>query len=314
MNRILLCMAALLGSMAIGCQRQEVEITPTQGRVTAIVSESHAPLVQKEVDQFQSIYAKAQVTLLAATTREAIVHLLNDSVRIVITDRALNQEEREVAAEAGIKYAETKIAEDALVIVVHHDNPMQNISFQSLNEIVKREVTQWSQVPEAKWLGAIEFAFTGRNSGAYELLVSHFLKLQQDAVPTFIANTQKEVLDYVASHPRALGVVSAACFYAVTRPKGIQDTTTTTVLRALAVQQKDSTSTDKFVKLHQANVYRGFYPLHYGVYVYHTTSEKRDPGPELGFATFIASYQGQKIIMDAGLVPATMPIRLVEFK
>jgi phosphate transport system substrate-binding protein len=313
MNRIVLCTVVLLGSL-VECQRQETETTPTKGRVTAIVSESHAPLLQKEVDEFHRLYAEARVTLLAATTREAIVHLLNDSVRIAITDRALNQEEREVAAQAGIKYAETKIAEDALVTVVHNDHPMQNISLQSLNEIVTRKVTLWSQVPESKWMGPIEFAFTGRNSGAYELLVSHFLKLQQDAVPTFIANTQQEVLDYVASHPRAFGVVSAACFYAATRPKGIQDTTTTTALRALAVQQKDSTTTDKFVKLHQANVYRGFYPLHYGVYIYHTTSETRDPGPELGFATFVASYQGQKIIMDAGLVPATMPIRLVEFK
>jgi phosphate transport system substrate-binding protein len=64
--------------------------------------------------------------------------------------------------------------------------------------------------------------------------------------------------------------------------------------------------------LHQANVYRGFYPLHYGVYIYCTTSDKRDAGPEIGFTTFVASHPGQKIIMDAGLVPATMPIRLVQ--
>jgi phosphate transport system substrate-binding protein len=312
MNRIaVLCAAVVLGSLG-GCAREESEISPTKGHVTAIVSESHAPLLQKEADEFHRLYSEAQVKLLAATTREALVHLLNDSVRIVITDRALNQEERGVAAKAEIKYTETKIAEDALVVVTHRENPIRNISFKSLVEIVTRKVTQWPQVPESKWSGAIEFAFTGRNSGAYELLVLHFLKLQEEAAPTFIAGTQKEVLDYIASHPRALGVVSAACFYSVTRPNGIQDTTTVTPLRALAVQRKDSTAADEYVKLHQANVYRGFYPLHYGVYIYYIVSEKRDLGPELGFTTFVASHPGQKIIMDAGLVPATMPIRLVQ--
>jgi phosphate transport system substrate-binding protein len=311
MNKTLLGLALLLAGLS-GCNRQESEITPTRGKVTAIVSESHAPLLQKEVDQFQRLYSEAQVGLLSATTREAIVHLLNDSVRIIIIDRALNQEERGIAAEAEIKYAETKIAEDALVIVAHNENPIKNISLNSLGQIVTREVTQWSQVPEAKWTGPIEFAFTGRNSGAYEILVLHFLKLQKEAIPTFLADKQKDVLDYIASHPRALGVVSAACFYSVTRPNGIQDTTTVLPLRALAVQRKDSTATDEYVKLHQANVYRGFYPLHYGVYIYYTISEKRDLGPELGFTTFVASHPGQKIIMDAGLVPATMPIRLVQ--
>lgn len=313
MNKIFMSMALLLASLS-GCNRQETETSPTKGRVTAIVSESHAPLLQKEVDQFQRLYTEAQVRLLSATTREAIVHLLNDSVRIVITDRALNQEEKDVAAGAEIKFTETKIAEDALAIVVHKENPIKEISFNSLALIVTREVAQWHQVPESKWSGPIEFAFTGRNSGAYELLVSHFLKLQKEAVPTSVVETQKEVLDYVAGHPRALGVVSAACFYEVTRPHGIQDTTTVTPLRALAVQRQDTTAADDYVKLHQANVYRGYYPLHYGVYIYCTISEKRDAGPELGFTTFVASHPGQKIIMDAGLVPATMPIRLVQIK
>lgn len=311
MNRTLLCTALLLASLT-GCNRQESETSPTKGKVTAIVSESHAALLQKEVDQFHRLYSEARVELLSATTREAIVHLLNDSVRIIIIDRALNEEERRVAAQAEIKYTETKIAEDALVVVVHKENPIKNISWNSFGQIVTREVTQWSQVPESKWSGPIEFAFTGRNSGAYELLVSHFLKLPKDAVPTSVAETQKEVLDYVASHPRALGVVSAACFYSVTRPHGIQDTTTVTPLRALAMQRQDSTAAEEYVKLHQANIYRGFYPLHYGVYIYYTVSAKRDLGPELGFTTFAASHPGQKIIMDAGLVPATMPIRLVQ--
>ncbi|MDZ7304556.1 MAG: substrate-binding domain-containing protein, partial [candidate division KSB1 bacterium] len=254
------------------------------------------------------------IVLLPASTREAIVHLLNDSVRIIITDRALNAEEKEVAEKAGMKITETKIAEDALAVVVHNQNPVENLSLKSLKQIVSRELTDWRQVPEAreaqpKWSGPVEFAFTGRNSGAYELLADKFLNLKEEIVPTFLAASQREVADYVANHPRALGIVSAACFYEVVKPSGVPDTTT--VLRALAIERADTTAAGVFAKLHQANIYLGAYPLHYSVYIFSTS-----PGYTLatGFSAFVASYNGQKIILDAGLVPATMPIRLVQVK
>ncbi len=322
MNRIIWCTAILLGSLN-GCNRQESETSPTKGHVTAIVSESHTPLLQKEADEFHRLYGTASVTLLPASTREAIVHLVNDSVRVIVTDRALNAEERGVVEKAGITITETKIAEDALVLVVHRQNPVQNMALSSLKDIVTRKITEWSRVPEAlraqpKWSGSkalagpIEFVFTGRNSGAYELLAQKFLNLQEDLVPAVVAQTQKEVLDYVANHPRAFGVVSAACFYGATRPQGVPDTTT--VLRLLAVPRADTTSADVFVKVHQYYIHRGIYPFHYGVYMYFTSSTTRDAGPELGFTTFVASYPGQKIIQDAGLVPATMPIRVIQTK
>jgi ABC-type phosphate transport system substrate-binding protein len=315
MNKIILGMVILLGGLG-GCSRQESETTsPTQGHATAIVSESHVPLLQKEADEFHRLYEAASITVLPASTREAIVHLINDSVRVIVTDRALNAEERGVVDKAGIKITETKIAEDALVLVVHQQNPVQNMTLGTLKDIVTRKITEWSRVPaapRAQWSGPIEFVFTGRNSGAYELLAKKFLSLQEDLVPAVIAQTQKEVLDYVATHPRAFGVVSAACFYSVTRPQGVPDTTT--VLRTLAVPRTDTTAVDVFVKLYQYYIHRGIYPFHYDVYMYFTSAPTRDAGPELGFTTFVASYPGQKIILDAGLVPATMPIRVIQTK
>jgi phosphate transport system substrate-binding protein len=309
MNRILLTFLLLLGVLS-ACTRQDSEISPTRGSVTAYVAESHAALMQREVDEFHRLYEAAHVTLLSSTTREAIVHLLNDSVRIIITDRPLNAEEQGIVKQHNIRLIETKIAQDALALVVHQHNPLQEMTRATFAAIVRREITNWNQVPGSKWSGRIEFVFTGRNSGAYELLTQKFLQIKEEVVPAVVVNTQKEVLDYIASHPAAFGVVSAACFYSVTRPQGVPDSTT--VLRALAFERQDTTVTSRFVKLHPANVHRGFYPLHYGVYIYTSSSPARDAGPEVGFATFVASYPGQKIIQDAGLVPATMPIRLVQ--
>ena len=309
MNRQFLTLLLALGSLT-ACDQPEVEINATRGRATGIVAESHAALMQLEANEFHRLYEKAQVTLLPATTREAVVHLLNDSVRVIIIDRPLNAEEQTVVKNNNLGVHETKIAIDALALVVHQQNPIVNLTPATLKKIVCREIKNWSAVPEGKWSGAIEFVFTGRNSGAYELLVQKFLNESDEVVPAVAVKTQKEVLDYVAGHPRSLGVVSFACFYAATKPQGIPDSTS--VLRTLAVERQDSTGAREFVKLHPANVYRSFYPFSYGIYIYTTSSPTRDAGPEVGFATFVASFPGQKIIQDAGLVPATMPIRLVQ--
>jgi phosphate transport system substrate-binding protein len=316
MNSRVVTLLVLLASLA-ACNRQEAETNPTRGRVTAYVAESHAALLQQEVDEFHRLYEAAHINLLTATTREAIVHLLNDSVRIIIIDRPLNAEEQQVVKDNEIRVNETRIAEDALALIVNKQHPLENLTLATIKDIVRGKITNWRQVPERAVTpdgnsldGPIEFVFTGRNSGAYELLVQKFLNLQEEVVPAVVVQTQNEVLDYVKGHTRALGVVSAACFYAATRPKGVPDSTT--VLRALNVERQDSTTTGKFVMLHQTNIYRGYYPFHYGVYIYTTSSPNRDAGPEVGFATFVASYPGQKIIRDAGLAPATMPIRLVQ--
>jgi phosphate transport system substrate-binding protein len=136
-----------------------------------------------------------------------------------------------------------------------------------------------------------------------------FLQLQEEIAPVFLAPTQKDVLEYVTSHPRAIGVVSAATFNTVAKPGGIPDSAS--ALKPLRLPRQDSTTTNEFVMLHQANIYRGYYPFHYKIYILSTAQRS---GLANGFSAFVASHMGQKIIQDSGLVPATMPIRLVQLK
>ncbi len=281
----------------LACENPEEE-TPTRGNIRMLVSEAHAGLLEKEAEAFQRLHAEAKVRIVPATTREAIVQMLNDSVGVICIDRQLNAEEQAVARSAEMKLTETKIAEDALAIIVHAQNPAQNLSLSTLAEIISGQKTSWHEVAGAKGTGRIEVALTGRNSGAYELLVQHFLHLNGDPALAFVAASQQEVVEYVSTHPRALGVVSIAA---------LPDSTPN--LHTLALAPTDTMVKLTFVKLHQAHVYRGWYPLHYPVYTY-MTAELGSLAS--GFTAFVARAPGQKIILDANLVPATMPVRLVQ--
>ena len=291
-------MAVLLACLGVlACEAPEEE-TPTRGTTRMLVSEAHAALLEKEARAFQRLYAEAHVQVMPATTREAIVALLNDSVGVICIDRALNAEEQSVAQAAELRMTETKIAEDALAVIVHAQNPLENLTLHGLAEIIGGKKTSWHEVTDPPWRGNIEVALTGRNSGAYELLVQHFLHLENQPSLAFVAERQRQVVEYVSTHPRAIGVVSVAA---------LQDSIPS--LRTLALAPTDTTVRQPFVKLHQANIYRGWYPLHYPVYTY-MTAELGSLAS--GFTAFVARAPGQKIILDAKLVPATMPVRLVQ--
>ncbi|MGH7496036.1 MAG: PstS family phosphate ABC transporter substrate-binding protein [bacterium] len=279
------------------CYEPEAE-TPTRGKMRMPVSESHAWLLEKEAQAFERLYPEADITIVPMTTREAIVELLNDSTGVICVDRALNVEEQAAAQTAGLRITDTKIAQDALAIIVHAQNPVQNLALGTLAEVVAGQKTSWKELAGSKGLGRIEVALTGRNSGVYELLVLHFLRLSQEPAVAFVAKTQREVVQYVSTHPAAIGAVSVAA---------LQDSIPN--VRALALAPTDTTVKQPFVKLHQANIYRGWYPLHYPVYTF-MTAELGSLAS--GFTAFVARAPGQKIILDAKLVPATMPVRLVQ--
>lgn len=288
-----------------GCNQYVDEETAIKGKLLVCAAESHYDLIQSEADQFNSLYAEAKISVFGATTREAIVHLLNDSVRIIITDRKLNAEEQEIAKQAKLDLTEIKIAQDALAVIVHPLNGITSLSMESLKNILLKKVTNWSQFQDADLTGPIEVALTGRNSGAYELIKNYFFNLTEEIPAAVILASQKEVLEYVAKHPQAIGLVSVAYYKNLSARSSATDSIQT--VRALAFVGVDSTGQKTVSKLHQANIYLGRYPLNYPVYIYF----QKKSALAVGFSGFMAGATGQKLILNWGLVPITMPVRIV---
>ena len=59
----------------------------------------------------------------------------------------------------------------------------------------------------------------------------------------------------------------------------------------------------------QAYVFMEYYRYVAPVYIY---SREIDRNVSLGFISFVCSAPGQKIIQEGGLVPARMPVRIVQ--
>lgn len=305
-NLLCLCIA-LLAAAGCGPKKSAPSETPTSGNLLIYASEAHLSLAQEEANSFQRLYPQARLTVQGVNTRKAMVFLINDSVRMVIADRRFNAEEQRVIKEANLEITEMRFAEDALSCLVHQKNGMQSISLQTLEELITGRITRWEQLPESGLTGPIDLVLTDRNSGVYDLLSRRFFKLENPLAVTTFSADQADVLNTVAQRPLALGIASVAGYKATPLGKTLPDSLNGPV-RTLGLAGTDSTGEVKNYRPYQYYIYSGNYALHYSLYATFNAQSRL----AAGFAAFIASAPGQKIVQNYGLVPGTMPIRFVQ--
>ena len=302
-NRFINTLSVLLlcGSIVAGCQGERHE-SPTKGSVTFAVSESVAPFVQKEKQTFEELYPAAHVEIQVASAREAIARLFNDGITIIVSSRTLNAEERAVAKKANLVIGEYRIAWDGIAVIVHKANRITKLRTTQLDSVLSGKVTHWDNVG-SPLASRIEVCLPSRNTGTYEFVVTRLIKAPDTvATPTAVVKSSAGMIDYVTAHSGAIGLLGLNWLN--------DNKEKVNVLELADPNAPDSLGTrGKYFGPYQAYVYQQYYPLTREIYIY---SRADNYGVAAGFTTFITSAPGQKIILNSGLVPATMPVRLVE--
>jgi phosphate transport system substrate-binding protein len=283
----------------IGCPVERKETT-TKGHVIVAVAESVSPVITQEKIQFEDLYPEAKVDLLTMTDREAVTRLFNDTMKVIVLSRPLNPEEQQVAKKYKIEFQELKIAIDGIAILVNDKNPVTQLRTTQLDSIFSGTVTNWKTVGGKS--NPIELCLPDPNSGIFEVAGMKVLNGKKFTTPSSAVTASKAMLEFVAGHPDAIGMVGLN--WVSEKKENVR------VLELSDPKAPDSLKIKgQYFGPHQAYVYNGFYPLTTNVYIY-SRSDMYSVGA--GFTSFIASGSGQKIILNNGLVPATMPVRLVQ--
>ena len=296
MKRFFFSILLILLTGVGGCKKKDE--TVTSGHRLLLTADPYVPLMQQEADQFMSIYPEVKMEVRSASTREAVILLLNDSVHSIVIDRQFNEEEQQVVQQAAIRIVENKIAEDGIAIIVHKQNPISSIRTESVRSIVTNTVKDWSQITEAHWSGDIDFVLTSKNSGMYELLQKRIFSVSKPLEPTTVMQNQSEVVKYVSAHPQSVGCVAASLV------NNEMDQ-----IKVIPVLTKSPEGTEKKYVPRQQDIYNTLYPFHYSLYLYNAEA-KTSVG--VGFGALVLSNVGQKIIQRAGLVPASIPYRTIQ--
>lgn len=281
--------------------------TPTRGNIRIIVDESFQPIIETEVYTFTSLYQNAKVKPIYKPEYDVITDFMNDSAKVIVTSRKLTDDQIQYLRDTLIVARTTTFAYDALALISNKSNPDTLIKYNSIRDIFKGNASSWKDLdPESK-LGDIRVIFDNTKSGNIRYFREKF-ELEGDLPGNFYAlNSNAEVVDFVSRNPDALGIIS------VNWISDKDDSLSTSFIRKVNVLAISGALFDDgyYYRPYQASIYDRSYPFVREIYL---ISRETFAGLGSGFIQWATGEQGQRIVLKSGLVPATMPIRLVQIK
>lgn len=302
MNKlVVLCVSAV---MLIACSKgSKPADKPTSGTITITVDEALKPLIEAEVTAFEAIYTNAHIRVIYTSEEEAIALMLKDSARATIVGRMLVPDEEEILTRQQYRPRQMKVATSAIALIVNNSNTDTTISMDDLRKILSGEIQAWGwNRPVKKGTSAgMEVVFDQPNSGILRHLKDSLIRFETLQENWFALKGNSAVIDYVAQKPEALGLIDVSW---------ISDRDDSTANKFLdAVQVVRISGDSGAYQPYQAYIAQGRYPLRRDVVM---ISREAKTGLASGFMSFIAGEKGQRVVLKAGLVPATMPVRIVE--
>jgi phosphate transport system substrate-binding protein len=226
--------------------------------------------------------------------------LMRDSVKVAIVTRRLTQDEKNTLKQQQGTGREADVAISGVALIVNRANRDTTISVSQLKGILDGNVKQWKQLG-GKSNDDINVVFDSPTSGLIRYLKDSVANVNVLPKNCFAVNSNEAVVDYVSKNENALGLIGLEWI------SDKDDSTSNNFLGRIKVMAvaRDSTPFQPY----QAYLALKQYPLMRKITIINRESHT---GLGHGFASFFASEPGQRIVLKSGLVPATMPLRVVE--
>lgn len=280
--------------------------TTTSGEITIACDESLQPIIEAEEAVFESLYPEAKINVVYLSEYDAIQYLLADSARLAIVTRDLNAAEKDaLKAQKNITSHFHKLGYDAVGFILNPANTDTSFSLEQIRKLLSGEITQWNQVSASNKLGDIQIVFDHARSGAVRLLEDSVLKGSKLGKNCFALKSNPEVLDYVEKNKNAIGIIGVSWISDLDDKQSKYFLDKVKVAEVQPILMRVAGITNKPI---QGNIALKQYPYWRPIFA---VSRELRAGLGTGFASFMESEPGQKIILKGGLVPQRSSIRTI---
>ncbi len=302
---LILAMFISLASCKGGVTRTDE--SPTRGDIRIISDESFQPLIDTEVETFTSLYINAKIKPLYKPEYDVINDFMNDSVKLIVTSKKLTEDQIQYLRDSLIIARTISFAWDALVLVTNKVNNDTLIKYEDIRNIFLGNIKRWKELESRSKLGDIRVIFDNTKSGNIRYFKELF-EIESSLPDNFFAvNSNAEVIDFVSKNNDALGIVS------VNWISDVDDSLSRSFVKKINIVgvsprfNYDGT----YYRPSPGAIYTKEYPFVREIFF---ISRETFHGLGSGFIQWATAEQGQRIVLKSGLVPATMPIRLVQIK
>lgn len=282
--------------------------TPTTGRIRVGIDESYRLMMEAQIYAFESFYMNSRIDTLYGAEADIFNQFLKDSIPLIVVNRQLTADEEQFLLQGQIIAKTTLIAYDAIAFILNRDNPDSNLYFEHIRDIFTGKITSWKQIDPKSQLGEVKMVFDHYKSGNPRYFREKF-SLEKLSPNCYALNGNQDVIGFVERNPNAIGVIS------VNWISDRQDSVSNNFLNRIKVagisNEGNTDPSATFYQPYQAYIAQGDYPFIRKVYC---INRQAYTGLGFGLSAFIAGEKGQLILLHSGLVPATMPVRIVEIK
>lgn len=321
-NRVTLLFLATVAFLFTSCENKistGQADEPTMGKKKIAVDETFKPVFEELEKQFETLYPNAFLDIIYAPESKVVDLLLQDSVQIIFIARELNSKEAAIMAKREVVARNTKIAYDGVAVLVNKNNKLGVLTHDDLMRIFTGKVTKFDEIKEGLAKEPFSLVFENSLAGTVNFFAARYGEDFRTAKNVYDLKTPKDLISHVSTNTDAIGFLSSIYVY------DDADTNKTTFIKdvkVLDLEVADSVKSDqKAVGPWQYYVAQRYDP---------TVNTEREPplyplvrsltsvnfegraGLGQGFTAYVASEPGQRTVLRFGLVPARMPVRILQ--
>jgi len=281
----------LLGVTLTGCEPQRA--LSTTGGVSATIqnkgSDTVVNLALAWAERYQTLEPDVRIAVTGGGSGTGIAALINGTVDLANASRRIKGEEIQAARANGFEPLEHIIARDAIAVVVHRDNPVDELTLQQISDIYSGKITNWQELGGEN--RPIVLLSRETNSGTHVYFLEEVIRLGQSnnktlfSPDTLLLPSSEGIGIEVRQNPNAIGYEGLG--YVMPYMK--------TVAVSLGPDQPYYPPTIEMVNA-------GKYPIARDLYIY-TAGEPQ--GQIKTYLDWILSPAAQQIVLELGFVPVT---------
>ncbi|MBK0403366.1 phosphate ABC transporter substrate-binding protein [Adhaeribacter sp. BT258] len=244
-------------------------------------SDTVLPLAQQEAEKYMQKHKEAAITIVGGGTGVGLSALEEGTTDLAMASRDLKTEEKLKFKAAKKDIKEALIAYDALSVVVHPANKINQLTREQLEEIFTGKITNWKVVGGAD--EKIVAYSRETSSGTYEFFKDEVLNKKNYANNILMMPATGSIVQSVGQTKGAIGYIGLA--YETNEVKALKvsyDQGKTFVAPSVEAA-KDKT-----------------YPISRPLYFFYDATAESKVKP---FIDYVLSEEGQKIVLETGYVP-----------
>jgi len=252
-----LCLSQIL---LPGCHRK-------QGGVSVVGSTSVQPFAEALAEEFMIGHSAEKIFIQGGGSTAGIQAVLTGAAQVGMSSRKLEESEKALIA--------IPIIYDAIAVIVHRTNPLDNLSMDQIQKIYSGKIARWKEV------GGVDRAITvvtrEEGSGTRETFQNLVMgKKEEISLGALVQDSNGAIRQVVADDPNAIGFISLGL---------VND-------RVKALKIDGIVATVENVRAQRYKIVRPF------LFVFKSSPQ----GVAKDFLDYILSPKGQKLLMQEGLV------------